>query len=219
MLAIPHWGAVIAGMFLFLSWTCFSLPATFSLIGSALTADRHAMGVGVQSFVKRIPVLFGPVLGGVLVDRFGVIPGVRIALAVSIILGIATIFFQQRIREEIKISTPSARGFFETLRAFPAPLRRLLLSDILIRFCERIPFAWVVIYAMNNAGVSGKAVGYLTSIEIAVAMACFIPVCISRINTGASRLSSRHSFFTLFRCHCSGQRAFHCLPSRLPCAG
>src|ERR1043165_984872 len=32
VLLVPHWGAVIAGMFLFLSWTCFSLPATFSLI-------------------------------------------------------------------------------------------------------------------------------------------------------------------------------------------
>src|SRR3954470_19569811 len=32
VLALPHWGTVIAGMFLFLSWTCFSLPASFSLI-------------------------------------------------------------------------------------------------------------------------------------------------------------------------------------------
>src|SRR5437773_12094519 len=30
VLLIPHRGAVIAGTFLFLSWTCFSLPATFS---------------------------------------------------------------------------------------------------------------------------------------------------------------------------------------------
>src|SRR5439155_22258340 len=36
VLLVPHWAAVIAGMFLFLSWTCFSLPATFSLIGAAL---------------------------------------------------------------------------------------------------------------------------------------------------------------------------------------
>src|SRR5437764_2434809 len=27
VLLIPNWAAVIAGMFLFLSWTCFSLPA------------------------------------------------------------------------------------------------------------------------------------------------------------------------------------------------
>src|ERR1044071_4641317 len=43
VLLIPHWAAAIAGMFLFLSWTCFSLPATFSLIGAALEANRHSM--------------------------------------------------------------------------------------------------------------------------------------------------------------------------------
>src|ERR1700751_1563974 len=31
VLLVPHWGAVIAGILLFLSWSCFSLPATFSL--------------------------------------------------------------------------------------------------------------------------------------------------------------------------------------------
>src|SRR5215475_6175467 len=36
VLLIPKWGTVIIGMFLFLSWTCFSLPAAFSLIGSTL---------------------------------------------------------------------------------------------------------------------------------------------------------------------------------------
>src|ERR1700737_4841816 len=35
VLLIPHWGAVIAGMFLFLSWSCFSLPPPFSLFGAA----------------------------------------------------------------------------------------------------------------------------------------------------------------------------------------
>src|SRR6266566_3994597 len=39
VLLIPRWGAVIAGMFLFLSWTCFSLPATFSLVGATLEAN------------------------------------------------------------------------------------------------------------------------------------------------------------------------------------
>src|SRR5260370_2255 len=46
VLLIPHWGAVIAGMFLFLSWTCFSLPATFSLVGAVLAANAHSRGLG-----------------------------------------------------------------------------------------------------------------------------------------------------------------------------
>src|ERR1700738_322008 len=94
VLLVPHWGAVISGMFLFLSWTCFSLPATFSLVGATLAANRHSMGVGVPSVIKRLPIMIAPVFGGMLIDHFGVIPGVRIALIISILLSVATIFLQ-----------------------------------------------------------------------------------------------------------------------------
>src|SRR6266576_3327181 len=90
VLFVPHWGAVIAGMFLFLSWTCFSLPATFSLIGATLGPNRHAMGVGMQSVIKRLPIMIAPILGGFLIDRFGIVTGVRIGLTISILLSAAT---------------------------------------------------------------------------------------------------------------------------------
>src|SRR5436189_3637359 len=100
VLLVPHWAAVIAGMFLFLSWTCFSLPATFSLVGAALEANRHSMGVGVQSVIKRLPIMIAPVFGGMLIDRFGIINGVRIALVVSVSLSAVTILVQRQLREE-----------------------------------------------------------------------------------------------------------------------
>src|SRR5256714_10216189 len=71
VLAIPHWGAVIAGMFLFLSWTCFSLPATLSLVAATLDPNRHSMGVGVQMVIRRLPIIFSPFLGGLLIDHSG----------------------------------------------------------------------------------------------------------------------------------------------------
>src|SRR6202790_4349544 len=97
VLFIPHWGAVIAGMFLFLSWSCFSLPATFSLVAAALEANRHSMGIGVQSVIKRLPFMIAPIFGGLLIDRFDVIGGVRIALVISIVLSAAAIFVQRQI--------------------------------------------------------------------------------------------------------------------------
>src|SRR5207302_946612 len=103
VLLVPHWAAVIAGMFLFLSWTCFSLPATFSLVGAALEANRHSMGVGVQSVIKRLPIMIAPIFGGMLINRFGVINGVRIALTVSIFLSVVTIFVQAQLREEARV--------------------------------------------------------------------------------------------------------------------
>jgi MFS family permease len=201
VLLVPHWGAVIAGMFLFLSWTCFSLPATFSLIGATLDPNRHAMGIGMQSVIKRLPIMVAPILGGVLIDRFGIVNGVRIGLALSILLSAATIWVQRQLREDQAAAIPAAErwNFWRSLRAFDPPLRRLLLSDILVRFCERIPFAWVVIYAMDYVGVNAKEVGILTSVEVIVASACIIP---------ASHFADKHGrepfvlvtfgFFTLF---------------------
>src|SRR6476646_7320801 len=60
VLFIPNWSGVIAGMFFFLSWSCFSLPATFSLVGAALEANRHSMGVGVQMVIRRLPMMISP---------------------------------------------------------------------------------------------------------------------------------------------------------------
>src|SRR5213592_4543639 len=102
VLLLPHWGAVIAGMFLFLSWTCFSLPATFSLVGATLEANRHSMGVGIQSVIKRLPIMIAPVFGGMLIDRFGIIGGVRIALLLSIFISALTLLVQRQLREERK---------------------------------------------------------------------------------------------------------------------
>jgi MFS family permease len=201
VLLIPHWGAVIAGMFLFLSWTCFSLPATFSLIGATLGPNRHAMGIGVQSIIKRLPIMVAPILGGILIDRFGIIDGVRIGLVVSILFSGATILVQRKLREApvAAVAVTDRWNFWQSLHAFNAPLRRLLLSDILVRFCERIPFAWVVIYAMDYVGVNAKEVGLLTSIEVIVASLCILPV---------SHFADKHrrepfilatfGFFTLF---------------------
>jgi MFS family permease len=214
VLFIPHWGAVIAGMFLFLSWTCFSLPATFSLVGTMLAASRHSMGVGVQSVIKRLPIMIAPVFGGMLIDRFGIIAGVRIALTISIVLSTLTIFVQWQLREEPKqeVAADERWDFWRSLREFNSPMRRLLLSDILIRFCERIPYAWVVIFAMDYIGVSAKQIGVLTTVEMLAAIVCIIP---------ASHFADRHGrepfvivtfiMFTLFPISLLVSRSFPAL--------
>ncbi|MEY2440483.1 MAG: hypothetical protein QOI34_1868 [Verrucomicrobiota bacterium] len=177
VLLVPHWGAVIAGMFLFLSWSCFSLPATFSLVAASLAPERYSMGVGIQSVIKRLPIMVAPFFGGMLIDRFGVVPGVRIGLLISIVLSAATILVQRQLREEPvrTASAPERWNLWQSVRQFNAPTRRLLMSDILIRFCERIPYAWVVIFAMDYVGASAKQVGLLTTIEVLTAAICIIP--------------------------------------------
>jgi MFS family permease len=83
--------------------------------------------------------------------------------------------------------------------SFTPALRELLVSDILIRFCERIPSAFVILWAMNHGGLDARQFSYLIAIEMVTAMFCYIPV---------AHLADKHgrrpfvlvtfAFFTLF---------------------
>ncbi len=75
-----HWLALVLGTFLFLAWSALSLPATFSVVATSLDQRQHTMGVGIQSMVRRIPMMAGPLIGGWLISRYGWEQGLHFAL-------------------------------------------------------------------------------------------------------------------------------------------
>ncbi len=199
LLIWPHWIAVIAGMFLFLSWSNLSLPALFSMVASNLPPSQHGMGIAVQSIVRRIPVLIGPLAGGILIDRFGMLEGVRIGLQFSILCGVASIGFQLSIIEAPPAKNGSLGHLGQILRSFSPALRRLLISDLLVRYCERLPFAWVVIYAMDSLHASATQVGILLAIEMTTAIASYLPTAHYSDRYGREPfVMMTFLFFTLF---------------------
>jgi MFS family permease len=176
-----HWLALVVGAFLFLAWSAFSLPATFSIVATSLERSRHTMGIGVQSMVRRVPMMAGPLVGGVLITRFGWSLGVRYALMGCIALSALTLLFQLGIAEPRRIPAalppdPHSGNLVSIARSFSPALKELLASDILIRFCERLPYAWVIVWAINYGGLSAQQYGVLVAIEMITAMICYIPV-------------------------------------------
>ncbi len=199
MLAWPTWEAALAAMFLIVAWSNLSLPAMFTLVANDLGPQKLVMGIGVQSLIKRLPIIVGPIAGGLLLDTYGVVNGVRIGLTVSIVLGLGSMILESRIRDTAGAAINAALGFGTVVRSFSPALRRLLVSDILIRFCERIPAAWIVIYAMNELKATGAQIGMLTALEMAIAIACYIPVAhLADRGDKAPFVMVTFIFFTLF---------------------
>jgi MFS family permease len=208
-----HWLALVFGAFLFLAWSALSLPATFSVVATSLDRRQHTMGVGVQSMVRRVPMMVGPLLGGWLITRYGWDQGVQLALLGCIGLSAATAVFQWFMAEPnadpAGASSQPGLSFLGVVKSFNPTLRELLVSDILIRFCERMPYAFVILWAMNHGGLSAKEFGWLVAIEMAMAMACYIPV---------AHLADQHGqrpfvlatfvFFTLFPLSLLGADSF-----------
>lgn len=176
------WLALLAGSFLFLAWSALSLPATLAIVASSLQSHRHTMGVGVQSLIRRVPMMLGPLIGGALLLRFGWTDGVRYALALCIGMSLLTVAFQWFMFEPdppagaAPNQRGSAPGFVAIVKSFSPGLRELLVSDILIRFCERLPYAFIILWAMDHGGVNAQQYGYLVACEMLAAMLCYIPV-------------------------------------------
>jgi MFS family permease len=210
VMLVPTWQAVLAGAVLFISWSAISLPATMSLLYKVLPTNKHTMGVTMHSLVRRIPMALGPLLGGLFIGIWGERDGVRIAFGVALAMAIAALFLQQQMIEDdtpeevlsdnISKLTPE-KNPLKLFRLMNPAMKRLLVNDILIRFCEQIPYAFVVIWSMKviSAPISAFQFGLLTSIEMATAVLVYIPVAyLADRSTKKPFVLMTFVFFTLF---------------------
>jgi MFS family permease len=187
VILVPAWQAVLAGAVLFISWSAISLPATMSLIYKVLPQNKRTMGVSMHSLVRRIPMALGPLLGGIFIGVWGERDGVRMAFGAALAMAVVALLLQQRmIADDTPDMAPSTDTCGLTLEKNPLKLmrlmnpamKRLLTADILIRFCEQIPYAFVVVWSMKTITEPVTAVqfGLLTTIEMTTAVLVYIPV-------------------------------------------
>lgn len=176
VILIPQWWAVVAGAVLFLSWSAISLPATMSLVASVLPNNKRTMGVSMHSLVRRLPMALGPVIGGLLITWKGEIIGVRMAFILALIFAFIALLLQQRFVEDRKTEHDAEINPLRLFSRMSVNFRKLLVADILVRFCEQIPYAFMAIWVIKNNGLSPVTFGLLTTIEMVTAILVYIPV-------------------------------------------
>jgi len=102
--------------------------------------------------------------------------GIKVAFVCAFALGFVAMFFVWRFVKDDCAAKNNARKRTGVLQLIPTPLRKLLLADILVRFAEQIPYAFVVVWAVNFRGITELQFGVLSAIEMATAVIIYIPV-------------------------------------------
>jgi MFS family permease len=210
VILVPAWQAVLAGAVLFISWSAISLPATMSLMYKVLPQHKRTMGVSMHSLVRRIPMALGPLLGGLCIGIWGEQHGVRLAFAAALVMAVAALLLQQRMIEDDapeRFTTPHShkrtpeKNPLKLLSLMNPAMKNLLVTDILVRFCEQIPYAFVVVWCMKTIteSVSAFQFGLLTTIEMTTAVLVYIPVAFfADRSTKKPFVLITFVFFTLF---------------------
>jgi MFS family permease len=169
----PSWPFVFAGLAFVMAWSSMGSPAIFAIIGDALPKDRRAMGFTVQSFLKRIPMAAAPLIGGLLITRMGVVNGVRAGLVATLALAGLTIFIVKVVN--IPVVVGAHANITGVWRSFHGALKRLLISDIIIRACEGLAEVFIVLYVTNVHQMNAAQYGALVAIQMTTSMLVYLP--------------------------------------------
>jgi MFS family permease len=172
--AAPAWPVVFVGLLLIMCWTSMASPTLFAVVGDALPAGRRSVGFSVQAILRRLPILVAPVLGGTLIAMVGIRAGVRAGLMASVALALVTLAVVRRMRLD-RPAAPPPGDIRSVWRSLPAPLRRLLVSDICIRTCDAMVDVFLVLYAVNVVRISAPAFGGLIGVQMATVILCSLP--------------------------------------------
>src|SRR5438067_459007 len=142
-----------------------------------LAASIFGLGLGEEMWQSFLPkYLTG--LGAGLIVWLGVRHGMQVALVATLVLA-AAVVAAQRIGYKEKPAKPEGYLGKSALTVFAemdGALKRLLLSDCLVRIGEGIAATFIILYVTDVLGHSAAAFGTLYAIQMTVAIALYLPM-------------------------------------------
>ncbi len=169
----PSWPFLFVGLALVMAWQSMASPAIFAVIGDALPRERRAMGFTLQSILKRVPIVIAPLAGGILIASLGIVKGIHAALLITLVLALVSMLILSRIN--VAVHALQTTGIVGVWRSFHRALKRLLVSDVIIRTCEGMTGVITILYVTNVQHLSVAHYGTLVAIQMLTSILIYIP--------------------------------------------
>jgi MFS family permease len=169
----PSWPFLFLGLAFVMAWQSMASPAIFAVIGDSLPSERRTMGFTLQSILKRVPAVVAPLVGGALIARLGIVRGVHSGLLIT--LGLALLTLTLVLKINLTVTQPQATDIRRVWHSFHGTLKRLLISDVIIRTCEGMTSVLIVLYVTNIQRVSIARFGTLVAIQMLTSILVYLP--------------------------------------------
>lgn len=173
-----HWtmlvpGAIVAAL------STIAMPALSALIADSLPQENRATGFGAYSMAWYLSIVVSIPLGGYILDQLGVVTGTQWGLLISVILTLPVVLIRWKyINETVNLNPKSEqkgkpRFSMAQLRGVPNEIWKLILVAILSSFSFQLFWSYVVVYSVEEIGMSMMQWSYVSTIAN-FAAACFM---------------------------------------------
>lgn len=180
------------------SWTFLFIPVTVGAISGIYTPAFNATlndsfepelrpkGFASFTIVTTVPSVFAPYLGGLLMDRFGYVPGLKIGYFASGLLGVLGVTYRAlKLKETHKPERVQVGilGFLKgiinenviAIRAASTPAKRLVIYSAISSVASGFSTVYVSLYLINGLHVSSSEYGLLTGLSALITIFLLMP--------------------------------------------
>jgi len=175
-----HWTMLIPGIVVS-SLSSLAIPARSALISESLPPGERATGFGAYMMSWYLFIVAAYPVRGYIMDRLGVIPGMRVGFVFTFLVMLPIVLIQWRFVNET-LETDQGAGTGESsrpwasigeLRQAPRLIWVLLIVAIMSCFGFQVFWSFVVVYCIETLGMT-KMQWSIASIVANLIAACFM---------------------------------------------
>ena len=196
-----HWTHVAPGIVLNAA-ASLGMPAVNALIAESLSEESRGSGFAAYRAVTWMPMIITSMVGGMLMDYYGVVKGIKLVLIVSLVASIFSILLRWRFITETlgnsdkqKNSTDQVirnRSLLE-LENIPSGIWVLTAVAAISMFGTRVVMSFMVIYAVEEVGLTKTQWGAIGTVVSLISTMLTMPggILADRIGRKPSIIFSR----------------------------
>jgi len=181
-LRATRWSMLIPGIITF-SASTLATPALNALIAESLPPENRGTGFGVFTMFYYLFIVAAYPFGGFVMDLMGVVPGVHLGLLFTLaamlpIVLIRWMFITETLKPHAEAEqdyNPRRGSSLSQLKMMPSQIWKLIMVAVLSSFAFQIFWSFVVVYCVEELGLSKMQWSIASIIGNLVAAAFMMP--------------------------------------------
>jgi MFS family permease len=184
----PNWKFILAGVVI-VNLSHVYIPALEAIEADSIPAKRRGIGYSVVNVLPMLPAMITPPIGGFLVDRMGLIPGMRVAYVVTFVGTLLTaliraLFLKETLEDPPEFRWPEAGSAFresfssivEAWREMPRNMVPLTVAMLIGAFEIPVFHVYMSLYAIDVVGVGGFEWSLMSTAYMVAGLLVGLPV-------------------------------------------
>ena len=144
------------------------MPAFSAIVADSLPEKRRGAGYGAYNTITNIPMMIGPLIGGLAIEAYGYEFGVKLFLVLQVVVGlIMTVVRHMILHETIESRHVDSKAPLvptgKMFREFPRTIKVMIVVAIIGSFSSRLVYDLINLYALEVLRLSPSQLGLINT--------------------------------------------------------